>query len=136
MRITKADQLNKLRRTKKNKYGAKKAHSKLSDRWFDSMGERDRGDSLKAREMNGEISDLQFQPVVELVEGFTYRPDFYYYEVSEEREIWEDFKGAETERFRTAKSLWRYHGPGILRITKRRNVKAPFIVVKEIFPIN
>lgn len=131
----KKDQLEKHIRRPKNKFGAQRSYGRLTDRYYDSGAERDRCEWLRVEEMEGRIRDLEFQPVVKLVEGFEYRPDSKYVEVDTGRVIYEDVKGAETQRFRDSSRLWRYHGPATLRIVKRRGKDQPFLVTKEITPI-
>lgn len=101
-----------------NKFNAKKARGLTSGTLYDSMGERDRAEYLKKQEIDGEISDLTEHPKVQLTKYHGYKPDFTYLENG--RRVFEDFKGAETERFRINCNLWREKGPGILRITKRQ----------------
>ena len=101
-----------------NKYHAKKAQGYTSGKMYDSMAERDRAEYLKKAEAEGEISHLVEHPKVQLTKYQTYKPDFAYLENG--RAVFEDVKGAETERFKINVKLWRERGPGVLRISKRQ----------------
>lgn len=100
-----------------NKYHAKKALGYTSGKMYDSKAERDRAEYLKAEETEKRIESFQEHPKVNLTKYHPYKPDFVYYENS--RLVFEDVKGAETDRFRINKQLWRERGPGVLRISKR-----------------
>ena len=117
-----------------NKYRAKRSGSALfGGRMFDSKAERDRAEGLKAMEQDGSITDLELQPQTVLTRaGINYKPDFAYTEGNGVR-YWEDVKGVETEGFRIKAKLWSCYGPGPLRITKRKSVKAGFQVTKTIY---
>ena len=100
---------------------------------FDSKAERDRAEILKAMEQDGSITDLELQPQVVLTRArIKYKPDFAYTDEAGIR-FWEDVKGVETEGFRIKAKLWSCYGPGPLRITKRKSVKAGFQVTKTIY---
>lgn len=116
---------------KGNKYHAKKARGLTSGTLYDSMGERDRAEYLKKQEIDGEISDLSEHPKVHLSKFHSYKPDFTYIENG--RRVFEDFKGAVTDRFRINCNLWRERGPGVLRITKRQGKYGKF-TAKDIHP--
>lgn len=119
-----------MRAVARNKYGAKQTLA--LGRRFDSGAEAARAAELSLLERAGAIADLVFQPRVELEPGIFYRPDFAYRERG--RVVWEDVKGVETERFRLIKRLWRLHGGGPLRITKRSGIRGGFRVVQEVLP--
>lgn len=101
-----------------NKYNAKKAQGFTSGKMYDSKAERDRAEYLKKVETDGEVSDFMEHPKVQLTKYQTYKPDFVYMENG--RLVFEDVKGAETERFKINIKLWRERGPGVLRISKRQ----------------
>ena len=85
---------------------------------YDSKLEMDRHRELQLLEQAGAITKLQLKPRLHLSEAeITYTPDYGY--VQDGRQVYEDAKGFETERFRIIKRLWRIYGPGLLRITKR-----------------
>lgn len=113
---------------RRSKYGARRTAA--LGRSFDSGAEADRGGELTLLEQAGELAGLTFQPRLELEPGIFYKPDFSY--VERGRVVYEDVKGVETERFRLIKKLWRLHGPGPLRITKRASRRDGFRVVQEI----
>ena len=119
-------------RTKGNKYGAKRAKGYTTGKMYDSTAERDRAEILNLMQKTGEISDLKEQTVIELMIGVKYRPDFDYEEKG--RRVYEDVKGVMTERFRIIIAIWRHHGPGPLRITKRAKYGGKFAVVKTVYP--
>jgi hypothetical protein len=100
-----------------NKYNAKKAQGYTSGKMYDSKAERDRAEYLKKSELEGEISGFAEHPKIQLTKYQTYKPDFVYTENG--RLVFEDVKGAETERFKINVKLWRERGPGVLRISKR-----------------
>lgn len=107
----------KTTRSKGNKFHAQKAKGFTSGKIYDSKAERDRAEWLKEAETKGEIENLIEHPVVQLTRFHKYKPDFCYIEGG--RLVFEDVKGAVTDRFRINCNLWRERAPGILRITKR-----------------
>jgi hypothetical protein len=133
--ISKRQQLTKASR---NKYNAKKVRGAITGRMYDSKAEADYRIRLQADVDDKKIANLFEQTVVNLA-GVNYRTDFDFDELTPtgeiDRHIWLEVKGAEGERFRVIKQLWRYHGPGILRIVRRKHAKAPFQIVKEIWPL-
>lgn len=100
-----------------NKYNAQKTKGLTSGKVYDSKAERDRAEWLKAAHADGSIQDLMEHPVVQLTKFHKYKPDFCYRE--DGRLVFEDVKGAVTDRFRINCNLWRERAPGILRISKR-----------------
>lgn len=130
-----------LRGQRANKYGAKRTLG-WGGRMYDSRAERDYRTELALREAAGDVREIFEQPVVELVAGITYRPDFRFYELYSRsthqfvetgwRKIFVDVKGVETDVFRLKAKLWRQFGPGPLRIVKRRGSRGAFVVTKEI----
>lgn len=86
-------------------------------------------------ERAGEIRDLVEQPWVDLTKYHTYHPDFAYYEKSKDggRWVFEDVKGASTERFVINCRLWHERGPGVLIVTRKAE-GGRFLRVKEIMP--
>lgn len=134
--LSKRAQLGTFDRKRKNKYNARKSKGFLNkDRWFDSKAEADYGDVLRAREIDGEIAELEFQPQYDLTCDIKYKADFAYVEVKTGRRVTVDVKGAETDRFSMIKKLWRYHGPNVLEIVKRSGSNQPFRVTKSIMPL-
>lgn len=100
-----------------NKYHAQKTQGFTSGKMYDSKAERDRAEYLKIEETEKRIEALSEHPKISLTKFHTYKPDFVYYENS--RLVFEDCKGAITDRFRINMKLWRERGPGVLRISKR-----------------
>lgn len=121
--------------TRRNKYGA--VGVREHGRYYASGAERDYHAELKLRELAGDVRAIVVQPVVELVAGIKYRPD-YFYEVrangSGWRKIWVDVKGVATREFLLKCRLWREFGPGTLKIVKRQGRRAAFVTVREILP--
>ena len=100
-----------------NKYNAQKTKGFTSGRMYDSKAERDRAEFLKVDETEGRISAFSEQPKVTLTKFHTYKPDYVYLE--NDRLVFEDCKGVESDRFKINKKLWRERGPGVLRVSKR-----------------
>lgn len=103
---------------RRNKFGAVKTRGLTSDTLYASKAEMNRAEVLKKQEQDGEITDLVEQPKVHLSKYHSYKPDFGYTENG--RRVFEDVKGAETDRFRINMNLWRERGPGVLRVSKRQ----------------
>jgi len=103
---------------KANKYGAKKTYSDMIGRHFDSAGECSCAETLWLRQKAGDISDLKFQPKVDLLGFVRMRPDFRYVEDGET--IWHEFKGFATDRWFLCKKLWGQFGPGEYRVSYAR----------------
>ncbi len=104
------------RRGKGNKYHARKTYSEVLGRTFHSDAERRYGEYLYARQMAGEISDLDFQSRVQLLPKINLIVDFFYREGDEP--VWDEFKGPNTGRWLMQKRLWAQFGPGVYRITR------------------
>lgn len=100
-----------------NKYHAKKAVA-LNGAVCASRKERDRYNALLMREKAGEITDLRFQVVYELIPNqrtskgvlrkCSYVADFVY--IEDGKEVVEDSKGKKTREYQIKKKLmlWRY----------------------------
>lgn len=120
--------------TRGNKFRAKAYHD--GERSHASLGEGARWRTLSMYEKGGAISGLEHQPRIVLVAGdktrnlpeIAYRPDSSY--VENGRRVWEDWKPRpETSRDTIIYKLWRHFGPGLLRITGRKNGKD--VTIKE-----
>lgn len=118
-----------------NKYHARRSLG-WNGRLYDSRAERDYGLELRAREAAGEIANVEEQPVVPLVAGITYRPDFAWTVrgLPDGERIFADVKGIETEVFRLKAKLWVVFGPGSLLIVKRDGRRGVFKIVRTILP--
>jgi len=108
----------------KHKFGARRAEAspevfpELAGRSFPSQLERDRAYELVLLQRGGQISKLTFQTQLWLTDARVgYKPDFVY--IEDGRRVFEETKGFRTERWLIIKKLWRYYGPGVLRIMKR-----------------
>ena len=88
-----------------NKYGARKTHSELCGRTFDSKAECVRGEELVLLEKAGEISDLEYQVpfVLSQKPSIKIKIDFKYRENG--NVIHEDVKGIMMRDFRV-KLAW------------------------------
>ncbi len=98
----------------KSKYGAKRTkHAGYS---FASKMEASRFTELELLKRAGEISEIQVQAQVVLTEAsIIYKPDFKITYPDGHVE-WEEVKGFETDAWKIKKRLWRFYGPGILKI--------------------
>ena len=115
--------------TKRNKYGAIK--TVVDGITFDSKAESERYSELRLMEKGDLVRDLELQPRIFLSEAkIRYTPDFVYFDVHENKKVWEDVKGKITQDFRVRKNLWKVYGPGKLRITKKE--KGFFVVSEEV----
>lgn len=74
---------------------------------------------LKRLEMAGEIKILSLQDKVYLTHAkILYKPDFKIMDHTLNEIVWIEFKGKETASWAIKKRLWRFYGPGALRIYK------------------
>lgn len=74
---------------------------------------------LKARELAGEIKDIEIQNHVYLTDArIHYIPDFKFTFVATDTPGWAEAKGFENERWPMKKRLWKAYGPGPLEIWK------------------
>jgi Protein of unknown function (DUF1064) len=100
----------------KSKFGNKPA---TSDGYsFASKGERNCYEVLKLMEKSGEIKILQTQAQVELLPGINYKADFKIFDNKDQEIVWIEFKGFETEVWKLKRKLWKFFGPGRLRVYK------------------
>jgi len=107
--------------SKKSKF--RSIRTKYKDRTYDSKLEQKRAIELDHLISLSLVYFWLAQPCFELVEGFSYKPDFlvlaYIKSVGLELEVHaEDVKGKETQRFRDAKKLWIAHAPIPLHVLK------------------
>lgn len=76
-------------------------------------------DQLKLFERAGEIRNLTCQDSVYLSDArILYKPDFTYWDVKLDQQAWAEAKGFETPVFAIKKRLWKFYGPGRLKIYK------------------
>ena len=105
---------------RRSKYSAKP--TRVDGKYFPSKVEAERWGVLALLEKAGEISDLEWQPLVTLLdtpEGtIKYKADSAYTENGVRYH--EDVKGIMTDRFRLVVKLWSAFGPGPLRVTARK----------------
>ncbi len=114
-----------------NKFGAKRAS--LDGRSFASQGERDCYSLLKLQEKAGEITLVSCQETVYLtLARIAYIADFRIRDLKTQEDIWIEYKGFETPEWRLKKRLWKFYGPGKLRVYKGSGLR--MIVVEEIIP--
>lgn len=105
-----------------NKYHARKTHSTLCDRTFDSKAEAVRGEELHLLQRAGEIACLQYQVLFKLCDKpkITIKLDFAYvedgvfgeYKIPVKVQVYEDVKGVLTRDSRT-KLAWLEQSQGI-----------------------
>jgi hypothetical protein len=109
-----------MRYLKKNKYSAVK--TTIDGITFDSKFEASYYAQLKLLEKTGKVKIIELQPKVYLTEArILYKPDF----LIEENGVltWIDVKGMPTPGFNVKKRLWRYYGPGELRIIYKHKIE-------------
>jgi hypothetical protein len=93
--------------------------TRVRGRTYDSKAEASRASILNALVRSGELRGVIAQPRVDLTphheEPTWYSPDFLV--IDKDGLAWfEDVKGAEPERFKYIKKIWRDHGPAELRV--------------------
>lgn len=115
-----------------HKYGAKP--ERREGRYFASGAEADYVAEVRLRERLGEVVDVELQPKVVLVAGITYKPDLVFTETATGVRKFIEVKGVVTDRFRLICKLWRYSGPGLLVVVKRKSKRSGFQTVREIMP--
>lgn len=118
-----------------NKYGAKTVRDEAG-RVFQSIGESERFRNLTydPRVLKG---SLELHPTVILFPGkpvTKWRLDYRYFDSHLNAWVWEDFKGKETADFKLKVKMWKYLGPGILRLS-RKHRNGFFEVYDEIAPL-
>ena len=125
-----------LDKTVHHKYAATRTEAsghvfpELAGRSFPSKLERDRACELVMLQRDGQIDGLDFQVQLWLTDAdIGYKPDFAYRQ--DGRIVFEETKGFDTDRWRIIKKLWRYYGPGLLRILKR-GAHGRIVVAQEI----
>ena len=103
-------------------------------RFFASACEADYVAEVRVRERSGEVADVELQPKVTLVAGITYKPDVVFTDTATGVRKWIEVKGVVSDRFRLVMKLWRYSGPGLLVVVKRKSKRSGFQTVREIMP--
>jgi hypothetical protein len=100
---------------------------------FDSLGERACYLYLLAKARAGEIKILERQSTVKLTDAkIAYRADFVIFDLKLNRTVWVEFKGCETAVWKIKKRLWKFYGPGPLRIYKGN--EKTIQLVEEVIP--
>ena len=98
------------------KYHNRDTWSPIFHRHFDSAAEcRFAETVLHPRRVAGEISDLQCQARVDLLNCMHMIVDFRY--IEDGRPIWHEFKGAKTGRWVLQRKVWEELGPGEYRVS-------------------
>lgn len=98
---------------RKSKFNSQKTNG------FPSKLESDLYEILKKLEEQGQIKELRRQDNVHLTKAkILYIPDFSFYE--DDKKIFAEAKGIETDVWRIKRRLWKCYGPAELRIYKRR----------------
>lgn len=125
-----SDDLTKKYQTRRpNKFGAQKVSQ--GGRTYDSKGEHAFHGMLLLLERAGEIRDIVHHPAaVQLTRYVTYKPDFVWFEIKRQIQVYGEFKGMLGERYRIIKNLWREFGPYPLQEWKRNGER--FFMTEEI----
>ena len=101
-----------------------KAKRRFRDRAYDSIAECEYAKRLQLLLTHGEILEVIPQPIVQLGEDTTYRPDFLVVEYFSSQSVrtlvayYVDVKGTETPDFKRTKKLWKKYGRLPLHIVK------------------
>ena len=103
-------------------FGARPVYDIENGEYHASKAEHQRWQMLKLLERVGDISGLEHQPQVVLIEksgkapAIKWRLDSSY--IEDGRRVWEDIKPRPfTPRENLLMALWKHYGPGLLRIT-------------------
>lgn len=124
-----------MRFKKDQKYSAKRVeHSGIS---FASKLESALYDRLLIEQASGEIRIEKIQEHVRLsLAEIVYIADFRIFDFRLGQSVWCEAKGFETERWPIIKKLWRFYGPGRLRIYKGtyKNLKLVEEIVSQVGP--
>lgn len=122
------------------KYGIQRVEDK-DGRQFASGLEREYFHELKIREMGGEISGIVKEPQIYFeINGVRitgYKPDFSYFDIRMNEQVWDETKGEATDKgegWRIRQKLWRAMGPGLLRVIK--GDKNGWAVARTIRPVS
>lgn len=88
---------------------------------------------LWAREQAGEISDLARQPTIRFKAlDISYKADAVYFNKTQGRAVYVEFKGVLTDRWRLIKKIWKVMGPGPLEVY--RGTASRLRLVETIIP--
>lgn len=119
------------------KYLQNKNHAKIvafSGETFRSQAEADRFKVLAFKQQAGHIRGLvHHPPKITLLPGLTWSVDFYYFDTERKEATWEEFKGKEEPEYLVKLAVWRYLGPGFLRVVKKD--RGLFTVAQEVSPL-
>lgn len=116
----------------KNKYHAIRSQS-YDGRSFHSKGERDCYEMLVLREKAGEIRELECQVTTRLTAGITHKTDFKCWDNLKDEPLWVEYKGFVDQRWRDIQKLWRFYGPGRLKVYAGYGIRMKLI--DEIIPV-
>lgn len=90
---------------------------RMSDgRSFASKGERDCYEMLKLLVKDGVYRELECQVTTPLTAGITHKTDFKCWDVKRDEPLWVEYKGFVDQRWRDIQKLWKYYGPGRLKV--------------------
>ncbi len=112
--------------------------STVGGRRYRSIAEGDYAAELALLERAGAVSDVEYEPRIELEPRVFYKPDFAFTERGVR--VWVEVKHGryQGDRFALVCMLWKLHGPGPLRVVKaghrRRTGMRLFRTVREIIP--
>jgi hypothetical protein len=99
-----------------SKYHANRTFSEVFHRQFHSDAERRYAEHLHWLQEKGKISGLELQKRVKLMGCVTMLVDFYY--IEDGSEVWNEFKGFPTDKWKLQVKLWEQVGPGEYRVTR------------------
>jgi hypothetical protein len=115
----------------RNKYSAKR--TVLDGYTFASKAEASCYSMLKLMELAGEIKILSLQDKVYLTHAkILYKPDFKIMDLVANKVVWVEFKGKETASWGIKRRLWKFYGPGPLRVFKAQGSR--IFLHEEIIP--
>jgi hypothetical protein len=119
------------------KYLQNKNHAKVvsfSGHTFRSKAESERFTHLAWKQQAGLIQGLlHHPPKITLLPGLTWSVDFYYFDLDRKEATWEEFKGKEEPEYLAKLAVWKYLGPGFLRVVKK--TAGLFCVSQEVSPL-
>lgn len=88
---------------------------------------------LVAREKAGELRDIECQVTTRLTAGITHKTDFKCWDIKSDEPLWVEYKGFVDQRWRDIQKLWKYYGPGKLKVYGGYGYRMKLI--EEIIPL-
>ncbi len=87
---------------------------------------------LKMREKAQELDSIECQVTTPLTAGITHKTDFTCFDIKLGEKVWVEYKGFEDQRWRDIRKLWKFYGPGRLRVYKGYGLRVT--LSEEIIP--